>query len=545
MITAFQNQKIWVRLTLAVSLMLAVAWTIVISWEHEAVNRLTIDQARDFSLSMHDSTMAGLTALMVVEKMQKKNVLLDQIKQLSVIRDLRVIPTEVAFEGVESAADEGKKREIPTPNAKELQVLQSGRELIEVDEDAEGQFLIAIRPLPNVKKYLGKNCQECHDAKEDAVLGVISMKISLAKVDAANDAQRSAMILVAVSVAIPLIFLLWFFLQRAVTRPLETMMAGLRDIASGEGDLTRRLEVRSRDEIGQASGVFNEMMSKFSGLVSHVRLSADQVATASRELVSGAGTVDATSRQQNAASSSAAQAAAGMAASVEAVAQSAEAVRRRSQESLQRSEEGNASLSRLADSVGKVESTVLQMTEAVGQFVLSTEAINKITAQMKEIADQTNLLALNAAIEAARAGEQGRGFAVVADEVRKLAEKSSGSASEIATITQELHVQSAAVKRSIDDGLEHIGTSRESVAQVESVLAAASDSVVEVGHGLDEIAGAAGEQRRMVGEVSQSIEQIARLAEENTGASAQTLQSTQRLESLAEGLQATVGRFKT
>jgi methyl-accepting chemotaxis protein len=536
--------KIWIRLTMSIWVLLIAAWTCMIFWESHANRQTAIEQAQDFSLSMYDSTLAGLTAMMITETMAKRHVLLDQIGQLQAIRDLRVVPSEIAREGVESKKNAGVARNDLKPDELEAQVMKTGKEFIEVREDGKGPYLLTIRPAKNVKNYLGKNCLECHDAPENSTLGVISMKISLAKIDNAASRQRLESLLVALLVSLLLLAFIWYFIRGAVTEPIEDMVTGLRSIASGQGDLTRRLKVRGTDEIGQAASVFNEMMVKFSELVGQIGTSAAKVSTAARQLVASADNVANSSHSQNDTSEAAASAVEQMSASIVTVAQSAEKVRAQSQESLRRSEEGNASLASLTQGMGMVESTVRGIADSVGQFVSSAEAITNITGQVKEIADQTNLLALNAAIEAARAGEQGRGFAVVADEVRKLAEKSATSANEIDSITRALAQQSAGVTRSIADAITHIASSRESVATVENVLAAASDSVVEVGTGLDNIAVATGEQRIASSEVAAGIEKIAAMAHENSDAASQTARAARSLETLAKEQQATVSRFK-
>jgi methyl-accepting chemotaxis protein len=533
--------KIWVRLTAAIWLMLIFFWNGLIFWESSVNRDAAIEQAKEFSQSMHETTLAGLTGMMITGTVGQRDVFLDQIKQLAVIRDLRVIRGEA----VSKLFGPGTAKEGQPADSVEQQVLSTGQDYSEVQSDDKGEFLRVVRPAKASKNYLGKDCISCHQVPEGTVLGVVSMKISLDKVLHAANVQRIKSIFAATILSVPLIAFIYLFIRNVVTTPLIQLVSGLRNIAKGEGDLTQRLPVRGKDEIGEAASAFNDMMTKISALVRQVSLSASQVSTAARELASNANQVADGSHRQNDTSSSAAASVERMASAITSIAASTEEVHEQSRESLRRSQEGNTSLSQLIGEVTAVESTVREIADSVQRFVDSTLAINKMTREVKDIADQTNLLALNAAIEAARAGEQGRGFAVVADEVRKLAEKSATSASEIDAITRALSHQSDAVQGSVQNGLAHLASSQESMSVVSKVLGEASGSVTRVGQGLDAIADATEEQRRVSGQVATNIESIAGMARENTTAVELTTAAAQELERLAANLQDLVGRFKT
>lgn len=531
--------KIWIRLTAAIWVVLAIIWAGAIVWTTQVNRDTAIRQAQDFSQSIHEMTMAGLTGMMITGTVGQREVFLDQIKQLSIIKDLHVARSEAVSKLY--GPDTKSTRQL---DAQEQRVMASGTPYISVEKENGSSFLHVINPTKAAKNYLGKDCLVCHQTPEGTVLGIVSMKVSLDSVEAEVSAFRLKIAGVALGALGILLVLIYLITHHFVTAPLDELRKGLSDIARGEGDLTRRLPVKGKDEVGQSAQVFNEMMDNFNQLVRQVRDAASQVSARVSALSDSADRVTQSSHQQNEKSDMAATAVEQLVSSISSIAQSAEHVQHQSQESLARANEGSRNLQVLLNEMTVVERAVKEMAESVNDFVRNTESITTMTREVKDIAEQTNLLALNAAIEAARAGEQGRGFAVVADEVRKLAEKSSRSASEIDAITANLSAQSVSVRRSIDEGLEHLETSQNAVASVSNVLQATNGSVAEVGQGLDAIASATEQQRRFSGDVESSIESIADMARENSGTVEQTAGAAHDLKRLADGLASLVGRFK-
>jgi len=205
--------------------------------------------------------------------------------------------------------------------------------------------------------------------------------------------------------------------------------------------------------------------------------------------------------------------------------------------------EGNITLSELIGEISSVTESVNEIASSIDVFMRSAEVITNMTKQVKEIADQTNLLALNAAIEAARAGEQGRGFAVVADEVRKLAEKSAQSASEIDRVTASLGQQSSMVEKSIQNGQQALTNSEDQLELVAISLSDTSRSVRDATNGVDTITSAVADQRITSIEISRNIERIASMTEQNTTAIQENAAEAERMEALAKRLNEAVSRF--
>ncbi len=531
------RSRIWIKLVGAIAAMLVLAWAVLIQWAYYEQEKTAIAQAEEFAQSVHQMTMSALTMMMVTGTVAQRAVFLEQVQQSKDVSELSVVRSEALVKLFGPGAN-------PRPHTElEQQVLASGAPRYELDKG--GQSLTAVIPAVAKSNYLGKDCLSCHQVPENTVLGAVTMKISVAAPLAAASSLRAKIAGMALFLSLPMLVFIFFYIRRVVVTPLGAMTAGLREIAQGEGDLTRRLPVRVHDEIGDAADAFNQLMDKFRRLIVTVRDASHKVLAGASELAGHAGELAASAQKQSEQALAADGSVSAMKSQSEAVVSRAAQVKLAADENVGRSHKGSESIQRIVTTMKDVEGSVQSIAHSVEAFIGSTQQITALTQEVREIADQTNLLALNAAIEAARAGEQGRGFAVVADEVRKLAEKSARSAAEIDQVTHTIAQQSQAVESSIATGLQRIGANHAFVAQVGEVLGQARAMADEVSTGVADITDTARGQQATAEAVSGMIHGIVAASRASEQAVDRAADQTHHLQVLATSLDAEVNRFRT
>ncbi|AZD08389.1 Methyl-accepting chemotaxis sensor/transducer protein [Pseudomonas chlororaphis] len=348
-----------------------------------------------------------------------------------------------------------------------------------------------------------------------------------------------------VGIAIALLMaLLVLLIARSIVRPLQETVHAMANIASGESDLTRTLDTHGQDEVTELARHFNGFTAKLRLVVSQLQVSAAALAQSSTDLGSNASQAQERSQQQSQQMELVATAINEVTYGVQDVAKNAEHAASEMRDAEARAQQGQVNIDGSLQQIDRLSATIDQAVEVIRTLAQESTQIGSVLEVIHSIAEQTNLLALNAAIEAARAGEQGRGFAVVADEVRLLAQRTQKSTAEIQSMIERLQGHSEAAVKVIGD------SSRASQQTIEQA-GLAGESLNAIGQALRNlnglnasIASATLQQAHVVEDINQNVTQAAGLSHSTALAAEQSSAASRHLKELSEQLNGLLRQFR-
>lgn len=378
-------------------------------------------------------------------------------------------------------------------------------------------------------------------------LPLTAVMADLNKLQSDLEVQRKSdivgMTVVGLIIAALGLLVIWL-VARGIASPLKQMVLMLDDIAQGEGDLTKRLTSDRADEVGQIAVRFNTFLSKLQAMISQVVTSVQKVSDSSEHTADIAIRTNQGVHKQMSEIEQVATAVHEMTATAQDVARNATQAAQAASHADDAANQGLQIVQNTSNSISALASEIGRAVGVVQSLAADSENINAILTTIRGIAEQTNLLALNAAIEAARAGEQGRGFAVVADEVRNLAQKTQQATQEIQSMIQQLQSGTRQVVQVMEDSQSKTQESVGHAAEAAQALETITKAVSVINDMNTQIASAAEEQSSVAEDINRNVTNIGQVANEVAGGATESSQASAELTKLAEQQRRLINQFR-
>ncbi|NOZ38081.1 MAG: HAMP domain-containing protein [Gammaproteobacteria bacterium] len=486
-----------------------------------------------------DTYFDAINTMMITNTMDRREVLRNKLLDRPSITDARILRSTV----VAKLFGQGNSNE-QAQDPLDKRALQ-GESIVQIDNTDNGRILTVINPLRASENYRGTNCLSCHvNAKSGDIMGAVRISYSLKQLDAeVNHNMLSSALIQVVLFALGLLLIV-YILRRVINKPLNNLQQTI-ELIDQQADLQQRVKIHAEgDEIGKVALAFNNMLKKFQTSMQQVRDATQHITGIADNIAEVAEETEQSTQTQCNETAQAATAINEATASTEEIARNASETAQSSQAATDGARSGALIATNALGSIDMLLNEMTHSTETISNLESESEHIGVVLDVITKIAEQTNLLALNAAIEAARAGEQGRGFAVVADEVRSLASRSQESAAQIQDMVESLQAHARQAVAAMDTASKQAETCSEQVEEAAESLAMISGNISDISDRNIQVAAAAEEQRAVMEESNRNLVSINQLAEKTATGASRTTEVSEELLQQSRRMQELVAQFK-